>query len=83
MAGSCPAATNSRPDIRKTGTVSSPKAIETQSPIRVTRRSCASSPAPAAAATSGITAQANPVPSRNSTKNSAPPSTSAASSAMP
>ena len=62
-----------------TGRQPSPKSAEAQSPIRVTRRTCASSPEAAAEATSGITAQAKPDPMMNSTKKIVPPSTSAAS----
>jgi len=61
------------------GRQASAKSAEAQSPIRVTRRTCASSPDEAAVATIGITAQANPDPMMKSTKKSVPPSTSAAS----
>src|SRR6056297_1193828 len=77
--GSCPSSRKSAPEPSVTGRQASPNIAEAQSPIRVTRRTCASSPEEAAEATIGITAQANPDPMMNSTKKSVPPSTSAAS----
>ena len=47
--------------------------------MRVTRRTCWLCPADSASATIGITAQAKPDPNRNSTKNTIPARTCAAS----
>ncbi len=85
----CPASADNRascPASRKSGSASSsgpsetsPAAAESHSPMRATRRICTVSPCAAALATSGITAQAKPDPTRKSTRKSATASTEAAS----